>query len=103
MMQGYLHAYLDKIGPLIRDPAMIEVALNGDGRIWAEWAGEAVMREIQVPGLDADFARDLAKQIANDQSLSLNETAPMISASVSFEGSICAVRRSCRRLRRRAR
>ncbi|MDN3714310.1 ATPase, T2SS/T4P/T4SS family [Paracoccus cavernae] len=86
MMQGYLHAYLDKIGPLIRDPAMIEVALNGDGRIWAEWAGEAVMREIQVPGLDADFARDLAKQIANDQSLSLNETAPMISASVSFEG-----------------
>ena len=85
-MQGYLHAYLDKIGPLIRDPAMIEIALNGDGRIWAEWAGEAVMREMQVPGLDADFARDLAQQIANDQSLSLNDTAPMISASVAFEG-----------------
>lgn len=85
-MTSYLHAYLDKIGPLIRDPAMIEVALNGDGRIWAEWAGEAVMREIQVPGLGPEFAEDLAKQIANDQSLSLNDGAPMISASVVFEG-----------------
>lgn len=85
-MRGYLHAYLDKIGPLIRDPAMIEIALNGDGRIWTERAGAAVMQEVQVAGLDADFARDLAKQIANDQSLSINETAPVISASVAFEG-----------------
>lgn len=85
-MAGYLHHYLNQIGALIRDPAMIEIALNGDGRIWTERAGQAVMQEASLPGLEAHFARDLAKQIANDQSLSLNEIAPMVSASVEFEG-----------------
>ena len=85
-MASYLHHYLNQIGGLIRDPAMIEIALNGDGRIWTERAGHAVMQEAQVPELDRHFVRDLAKQIANDQSLSLNETAPIFSASVEFDG-----------------
>ena len=85
-MAGYLHHYLNQIGDLIRDPAMIEIALNGDGRIWTERAGQAVMQEASLPGLEAHFARDLAKQIAKDQSLSLNDIAPMVSASVEFEG-----------------
>ena len=83
---GYLHHYLSQIGTLLRDGSMIEVAINGDGRIWNERAGQAFMTETQVPGLDETFPRDLAKQIANDQSLRLSETTPMISTSVAFEG-----------------
>lgn len=85
-MTGYLHSKLGRIGDLLRDPAMIEVSFNGDGRIWTERAGEAVMTEAWVPGLDPLYARDLAMQIANDQSLALSDMAPMISASVAFEG-----------------
>lgn len=83
---GYLHNKLDKIGELLRDPTMIEVAFNGDGSIWAERAGQAGMIETHVPGLDPMFARDLAQQIANEQSLTLSEVSPMISTSVEFEG-----------------
>jgi len=83
---GYLHHYLDRIGTLLRDPAMIEVAINGDGSVWTERAGEAVMTRAEVPGLDCNYPRDLARQIANDQSLQLSEERPMISASIGFEG-----------------
>ncbi len=83
---GYLHHYLNQLGTLLRDGSMIEVAINGDGRIWIERAGQAFMTETQAPGLDETFPRELAKQIANDQSLRLSETTLMISNSVAFEG-----------------
>jgi len=47
---GYLHHYLNQLGTLLRDGSMIEVAINGDGRIWIERAGHTQAR----PRLDEE-------------------------------------------------
>ena len=40
---GHLESKLRVLAPLIEAPDMIEVAINGDGRVWIERAGESHM------------------------------------------------------------
>lgn len=83
--RDYLESRLCVFAPLIADEDMIEIAVNGDGRVWTERAGESHMSLSDLRLTPTD-ARDLAGLIANRQRLSLTDEEPAISTTVEFAG-----------------
>ncbi|SIT87079.1 hypothetical protein [Pontibaca methylaminivorans] len=84
-VRDYLESKLRVLEPLIAAEDMIEVAVNGDGRIWTERAGESHMALSDLHMTPTD-ARDLAGVIANRQQLSLTSDTPGISTTIEFAG-----------------
>lgn len=83
---GYLAAYLRPLDALLADPTVIEIALNADGRLWVERAGDTHMREDPDGKLNSDAIRNLAGQIANTANATLTEKSPVVSASIRHAG-----------------
>ncbi|MTE01692.1 type II secretion system protein E [Paracoccus sp. YIM 132242] len=82
---GHLESRLDALRPLIEADSTIEVAINGDGRVWIERAGDSAMSLADVTLLPAEV-RDLAGLIANKPRLTLTDALPAISTTVEFAG-----------------
>ena len=82
---GHLESKLHVLSPLIDDEAMIEIAVNGDGRVWIERAGDSRMTPAAVTLTPMDV-KDLATVIANKQQLSLTDRKPAISTTVEYRG-----------------
>ena len=82
---GHLESKLHVLSPLIDDEAMIEIAVNGDGRVWVERAGDSRMTLSAVTLTPVDV-KDLATVIANKQHLSLTDRKPAISTTVEYRG-----------------
>ena len=82
---GHLETRLGILQPLIGDEATIEIAINADGRVWVERAGDSHMSlaGIILPPVEV---RDLAGLIANKQRLTLTDNQPAISTTVEFAG-----------------
>lgn len=82
---GHLETRLGILQPLIGDEATIEIAINADGRVWVERAGDSHMSlaGIILPPVEV---RDLAGLIANKQRLTLTDSQPAISTTVEVAG-----------------
>ena len=81
---SYLDTYLGQLNLILSDPAVMEVAINADGRIWLERGGALHMAPSDLPALPARSVRDLAAQIANSTSNTFTESAPLVSAAVRY-------------------
>ena len=81
---SYLDTYLGQLDPALSDPAVMEVAINADGRIWLERGGALHMASAGLPALSARSVRDLAAQIANSTSNTFTEGSPLVSAAVRY-------------------
>lgn len=84
-VRDYLDSKLRALEPLIADEDMIEIAVNGDGRVWVERTGDSHMSSSNLH-LTPLEARDLAGLIANRQRLSLTDEEPAISTTIKFAG-----------------
>lgn len=82
---GHLESKLAVLRPLIEAEGTIEVAINGDGRVWVERAGDSEMSLADVK-LSPVEVKDLAGLIANKQHLTLTDSSPAISTTVDFSG-----------------
>lgn len=82
---GHLETRLGILQPLIGDEATIEIAINSDGRVWVERAGDSHMSlaGIILPPVEV---RDLAGLIANKQRLTLTDSQPAISTTIEVAG-----------------
>ena len=81
---SYLDTYLGQLDAALSDPAVMELAINADGSIWLERAGQTHMTPSGLAALPARSVRDLASQIANSTSNTFTETAPLVSAAVRY-------------------
>ena len=81
---SYLDTYLAQLDAALSDPAVMELAINADGSIWLERAGQIHMTPGGMPALPARQVRDLASQIANSTSNTFTESAPLVSAAVRY-------------------
>ena len=81
---SYLDTYLGQLDAGLSNPAVMELAINADGSIWVERAGQIHMTASGLPALPARAVRDLASQIANSTSNTFTEAAPLVSAAVSY-------------------
>lgn len=81
---SYLDTYLGQLDAALNDPAIMEIAINSDGSIWIEKAGQFHMTRSDLPALPARQVRDLASQIANSTSNTFTDAAPLVSAAVRY-------------------
>ena len=83
---SYLATYLSRLDLVIKDSAVIEIAINADGSIWVENAGAVHMSPAPLPPLAPADVRNLAAQIANSTNNRFTETDPIVSAAVEHAG-----------------
>lgn len=83
MARGYLGAYLAPLLPTFTEPDVIEVAVNADGSVWIDRAGQVHMAPVHGVRVSA---ADLAQAIANDAQQSLTDQKPIVSTSIRAEG-----------------
>jgi type IV secretion system protein VirB11 len=81
---SYLDTYLGQLDAALSDPAVMELAINADGSIWLERAGQIHMTPSGLAALPARSVRDLASQIANSTSNTFTEISPLVSAAVRY-------------------
>ena len=81
---SYLDTYLGQLDAALSDPAVMELAINADGSIWLERAGQIHMTSSGLAALPARSVRDLASQIANSTSNTFTEVSPLVSAAVRY-------------------
>lgn len=85
-MAGYLGSYLKLLDDAFHDERVIEIAVNADGRVWVEKAGSVGMESVEGMNLSASEVGDLAHQIANTSGNQFGDKAPILSASIDYEG-----------------
>jgi len=81
MAASYLQSSMDKI-PEARDPKLIELCINPDGTLWAEFQGDHFMREVNRR-LTPNEIKDLGNQIASAANTTLSRTKPIVSVSIT--------------------
>ncbi len=81
---SYLDTYLAALDAALADPAVIELAINADGRSWVERAGATHMAPSGLAPLPPRQVRDLAAQIANSTANTFTDSAPLVSAAVRY-------------------
>ncbi len=83
---GYLDTYLARLSPWLEADNAIELAINHDGTVWLERAGDIFMQAASGDVLASRDVHDLATQIANARDATLNDSKPLLSASVTYKG-----------------
>jgi type IV secretion system protein VirB11 len=81
----HLQFKLSRLEDLLSDARMIEIAINADGRVWVERSGDTHMQPADMIVTRAEV-EDLARQIANNQKLTLTEKTPSVTATVKHGG-----------------
>nr|WP_274352714.1 ATPase, T2SS/T4P/T4SS family [Roseinatronobacter sp. HJB301] len=76
---------MNRLGPIVRDPNLVELCINPDGRVWVEMQGDSAMRNTGQ-SLSATEMLDLASNIASTGNSSLGRSRPIISGSVLYQG-----------------
>ena len=81
---SYFAQEMDRLGAIVRDPDLVELCINPDGRVWVEMQGDHGMRDTgQI--LSATEMLDLASNIASTGNSSLGRSKPIISGSVLYQ------------------
>jgi type IV secretion system protein VirB11 len=79
---GYLHDYFLPIAPWLEDPAISEIAINPDGRVWIEREGMEFLEHVEPPEpVEADR---IARAVAGEADLTISEKKPILSAQADW-------------------
>ncbi len=82
---SYFAQEMERLGPIVKDPSLVELCVNPDGRVWVELQGDAVMRATDQTLSQTEMG-DLASNIASTGNSTLGRSRPVISGSVLFAG-----------------
>jgi type IV secretion system protein VirB11 len=82
---SYLERYLDPFRDLLRRDDVVEVAINPDGKVWLEVAGDATMRH-EGQTVDRTTALNMAQTIVGDAKARVSEKNPLVSGKVEYAG-----------------
>ncbi len=74
----YLAEYLAPFQPLLGDALVTEIMVNRPGEVWAERAGEGMVRHMD-PRIDDQLLRRLAEQVARLSNQGINRNQPLLS------------------------
>ena len=83
---SYLGVYLRPFERWLGDPATTEIAVNPDGRVWVEAAGDAAMRPVPELRVTIAQALQLATAIVGQAGAKLSAQAPLVSGKVEHAG-----------------
>lgn len=82
---SYLEQYFEPFRQwLIRDD-IVELAINPDGQVWIEVAGDAMMRPAGAQ-VEASTAQNLAQSIVGDAKARVSEKNPLVSGKIDYAG-----------------
>ena len=82
---SYLERYLDPFRDLLRRDDVVEIAINPDGKVWLEVAGDASMRH-EGQTVDRTTALNMAQTIVGDAKARVSEKNPLVSGKVEYAG-----------------
>lgn len=82
---SYLEQYLEPFRKWLIREDIVELAINPDGQIWVEVAGDAMMRPADMH-VDGRRARDLALSIVGDTRARVSEKNPLVSGKIDYAG-----------------
>jgi len=82
MAASYLQSSMDKV-PEARDPKLIELCINPDGTLWAEFQGDHFMRSVSRQ-LSPNEIKDLGNHVASAANTTLSRTKPIVSVSITY-------------------
>ncbi|MEM6942635.1 MAG: ATPase, T2SS/T4P/T4SS family [Pseudomonadota bacterium] len=82
---SYLESYLGRFAAWLRDPGVVELAINPDGSIWSERAGDAWMRREAVTSAPVETLQ-LARAVVGGAGRKMSRRAPLGAGKVAFEG-----------------
>ena len=84
-VSSYLERYLEPFRELLSREDVSEIAINPDGKVWIEVAGDASMRhEGQI--VDRSAAINMAQTIVGDANARVSEKNPLVSGKVEYAG-----------------
>ena len=83
---SFLGTYLRPLSPLLDDEAIVEIAINPDGRVWYERQGAAHMAIADALHLTPEEARNLAGSIASEVGSAVSEKKPLVSGKIDLAG-----------------
>ena len=84
-VSSYLERYLEPFRELLSREDVSEIAINPDGKVWVEVAGDASMRhEGQI--VDRSAAVNMAQTIVGDANARVSEKNPLVSGKVEYAG-----------------
>ena len=78
----YLRAALEPIQGFLARADVVEISINGPGRIWVETLGSSSMVVHEAASLDVDAIRRMAQQVASETKQAVNEETPLLSAAL---------------------
>ncbi len=82
---SYLERYLEPFRELLSRDDISEIAINPDGKVWVELAGDAIMRhDGQI--VDRKTAFNMAQSIVGDANARVSEKNPLVSGNVDYAG-----------------
>ena len=82
---SFLQTYLKKLDRYLKDPKLVEIAINPDGQVWIERQGDDVMKRVEGMMFSPSDARDLGRAIASDVGAPISEKKPVVSGKVLFD------------------
>lgn len=82
---SYLERYLDPFSALLRRDDVVEIAINPDGKVWVEFAGDANMRH-EGQTVNHNTALNMAQSIVGDARARVSEKTPLVSGKVDYAG-----------------
>lgn len=83
---SFLATYLKPLAGSLADPAVVEIAINPDGKVWVETRGAEHMTGLTDVIYSAAQARDLATSIASATQGQISEKKPLISGKIEMSG-----------------
>lgn len=83
---NYVEQYLEPFRAILTDPATIELAINADGQVWVERAGDVGMRCLDCLAVKPDLAANLATTIVGDAQAKVSARNPLVSGKIVHRG-----------------
>ena len=83
---SFLSTYLKPLAAPLSDPAVVEIAINPDGKVWVETRGAEHMVGLEGVFYSPAQARDLATSIASATHGQISEKKPLVSGKIEMNG-----------------
>ncbi len=83
---SYLDAYLEQFREWLTDHSISEFAINPNGQVWIERAGDAHMIPVVGEVIDPKKAIDIAQAIVGDANAKVSKLRPLVSGKVDYQG-----------------
>ena len=83
---SYVDAYLEPFADWLSDHDISEFAINPDGQVWIERAGDAHMVAVEICNVDAATAIDIAQAIVGDAKAKVSKSRPLVSGKIDYRG-----------------